>query len=68
MNGATRLINGMFTAMLMAIFVSLGWQLWGRNWALGIPPTSTSVLPGESEEGALASLPRTHCCAPLARD
>lgn len=30
-HGATRMVNGMFVAMLMAVFVCLGWQMWGRK-------------------------------------
>ena len=35
----------MFQAMLMAIFVTLGWQLLGRDWSLGDP--SVLPLPGK---------------------
>ena len=46
--------------MLMAIFVSLGWQIWGRDWALG--DSSIDPLPGRSPEGAIASLPPSIFC------
>ena len=44
----------------MAIFVSLGWQLWGRDWSLGDP--SVDPLPGRSSEGAISSLPPSIFC------
>lgn len=56
-HGATRMVNGMFVAMLMAVFVCLGWQVWGRNWSLG--NDANSPKPGVDEAGILASLPST---------
>ena len=50
----------MFQAMLMAIFVTLGWQLWGRDWSLG--DASVLPLPGKQQEGPIASLPPSVWC------
>ena len=59
-HGGTRIVNGMFQAMLMATFVSLGWQIFGRHWALG--DESVLAKPGVQAEGPLTSLPPSVWC------
>ncbi len=44
----------------MAIFVTLGWQLWGRDWSAGSP--SVIPLPGQPAVGPIASLPPSVWC------
>ena len=59
-HGGSRMINGMFQAMLMAIFITLGWQFFGRHWALGDPTVHPND--GVELEGSLTSLPPSIWC------
>ena len=58
-NGSTRMVNGMVQAMLMALFLCLGWQVWGRGWSQG--SDVNLPLPGVSES-ALSALPPSKFC------
>ena len=59
-HGTARLVNAMFQVMLMAIFITLGWQIFGRDWARG--SASIIPLPGQSSTGPIASLPPSLWC------
>ena len=60
-NGGIRLIKGIVSAMVIALFYTLGWQYWGRNWASnetmnGIPTNLYNTT------GGIASLPPSIDC------
>lgn len=63
-NGGVRLIKGIVSAMVIALFYTFGWQYWGMNWAsnetmLGVPTNLYNTT------GAIASLPpSTNCKSP----
>jgi len=63
-NGGIRLIKGIVSAMVIALFYTFGWQYWGMNWAsnetmLGVPTNLYNTT------GAIASLPpSTNCNSP----
>ncbi|KOO24216.1 hypothetical protein Ctob_001555 [Chrysochromulina tobinii] len=59
-HGTARLVNAMFQVMLMAIFITLGWQIFGRDWARG--SASIIPMPGQSSTGPIASLPPSLWC------
>jgi len=31
-NGAARLVKGIVSALVIALFYTLGWQFWGQDW------------------------------------
>ena len=46
-------------AIFIAVMVSLGWQLFGGNWAVGDPYTDPRLV---NATGAVASLPPSQWC------
>jgi len=61
-NGGIRLIKGIISAMVIALFYTVGWQYWGVNWA------SNETMFGEptnlyNTTGSISSLPPSVNCA-----
>ena len=61
-NGSARLVKGIVSAMVIALFYTIGWQYWGRNW------TSDEFRDGEptnlyNTTGPIASLPPSIGCS-----
>mmetsp|Transcript_22216 Transcript_22216/g.52264 ORF Transcript_22216/g.52264 Transcript_22216/m.52264 type:complete len:481 (-) Transcript_22216:1243-2685(-) len=65
-HGASRLVKGLLSAISLATFLVLGWQLFGRNFAVGWLFTTDSngeLLSLDSQKGAISSLPDSNWCA-----
>lgn len=61
-NGSARLVKGITQALIIALFYTIGWQYWGRNWA------SNDTLDGVETNlyglsGPIVSLPPSISCS-----
>jgi len=62
-HGASRLVKGLMSAISLAVFVTLGWQVFGRNLASGwLYNEFYQPLPMNEQKGSIASLPDSQWC------
>jgi uncharacterized membrane protein YjjP (DUF1212 family) len=65
-HGASRLVKGLLSAISLATFLVLGWQVFGRNFAVGwlySTDSNNNLLSLEKQRGAIGSLPDSNFCA-----